>query len=85
MQRMGSPTGQAEKPFKMGATTNFGHTMNTTMAGTMKQGQSTMSMNSTGQVSNAGKLTYYATHHSSPFKESIQRGMMTGVGLLGQK
>ena len=79
MQRMASPTGQGEKKF--GST--GGQTMLTTMAGTRVQGASTMSMGSSNNSNYGQSMNFKATHHSSPFRESIIRGMVTGVGLLG--
>jgi hypothetical protein len=77
---MASPTGQGEKKF--GAT--GGQTMLTTMAGTRVQGASTMSMGSSNNSTYGQALNFKATHHSSPFRESIIRGMVTGVGFLGK-
>ena len=45
------------------------------------------SMQNSGMPTAAG--TFYngtagSTHHSSPFRTTIQKGMMTGVGFLGK-
>lgn len=81
MQRMASPTAQPEK--KGGPNSTFGNTLMTTMAATKTAGAE-MSMNSS-QGSMMQTQRFAATHHSSPFRESIVRGMVTGVGLLGKK
>lgn len=78
MQRMANPNTQTEK--KMGPGSNYGNTMMTTMAQTKNAGD--VSMNSS-QGSMMHTQRFHATHHSSPFRESIIRGMVTGVGLLG--
>lgn len=79
MQRMANPNTQTLK--HPGST--FGNTMMTTMANTGKNAGD-MSMNSS-QGSMMHTQRFQATHHSSPFRESIVRGMVTGVGLLGNK
>lgn len=80
MQRMASPNQQTIK--KGGPGSNFGNTLMTTMAGTKNAAE--MSMNSS-QGSMMNTQRFMATHHSSPFRDSIIRGMVTGVGLLGKK
>lgn len=81
MQRMASPNMQEAK--KIGGGGTFGNTLMTTMAGTGK-GAAEMSMNSSqGSMMNTHR--FQATHHSSPFRDTIIRGMVTGVGLLGSK
>jgi alpha-ketoglutarate-dependent taurine dioxygenase len=80
MQRMASPNVQTEK--KGGPGSTFGNTLLTTMAGTGKNAAE-MSMNSS-QGSVMQTQRFHATHHSSPFRDSIVRGMVTGVGLLGK-
>jgi hypothetical protein len=79
MQRMANPNTQTVK--KGGPGSNFGNTLMTTMANTGKN-PGDMSMNSS-QGSMMHTQRFQATHHSSPFRESIVRGMVTGVGLLG--
>jgi len=79
MQRMANPNTKAEK--KIGPGSTFGNTLLTTMANTGKN-PGDMSMNSSHQ-SMMHTQRFQATHHSSPFRESIVRGMFTGVGLLG--
>ena len=54
--------------------------MVTTMANTKNVGD--ISMNSS-QGSQMQTHRFQTTYHSSPFRESIVRGMFTGVGLLG--
>lgn len=79
MQRMASPNMQEAK--KIGGGGTFGNTLMTTMAGTGKNAAE-MSMNSS-QGSMMNTQRFQATHHSSPFRDTIIRGMVTGVGLLG--
>ena len=79
MQRMANPTTQTAK--KGGAST-FGNTMMTTMAATGGKNAGDVSINSS-QGSVMQTQRFQATHHSSPFRESIVRGMVTGVGFLG--
>jgi hypothetical protein len=66
---MAAQANKMEKVNKAGKTNDFSNSAATTMAGTTFQG-ATMTM---GRTSN-----------SSPFRETIARGMVTGVGLLGK-
>ena len=60
---------------------NFGNTMMSTMAGTGIPGGG----QSSGSIpSMINESTIKHGQFSSPFKESIARGMLTGVGLLGK-
>ena len=83
MQRMASPSAQAQK--KNATNSTFGNTMMTTMANTKQPaGAGETSMNSS-QGSMIETRRFPGTLHASPFRETIQRGMVTGVGLLGRK
>jgi len=79
MQRMAAPGVPAEK-MKLGATTgSMG--MGSTMAGTKKEMTGTGSLNNTMNVS---KIKSLGGTHTSPFRETVARGMLTGVGLFGK-
>ena len=83
MQRMASPSAQAHK--KNATNSTFGNTLMTTMANTKQPaGAGETSMNSS-QGSMIETRRFPGTLHASPFRETIQRGMVTGVGLLGRK
>lgn len=79
MQRMAAPGVPAEK-MKLGATTgSMG--MGSTMAGTKKEMSGTGSLNNTMNLS---KIKSLGGTHTSPFRETVARGMLTGVGLFGK-
>ena len=70
MQRMGSPIVAADKSKGFSETMNLG----STMAG---------SAINTTQLSGTAKYKFSQTH-TSPFRDTVARGMVTGVGLLGK-
>ena len=79
MQRMASPSAQVEKK---GPNSTFGNTLMTTMANTQQPaGAGETSMNSS-QGSMIDTRKFPGAFHASPFRETIQRGMVTGVGLF---
>lgn len=81
MNRVASPIMGTEKGNK-GETGGFN--LAATMAGTANMtGTSQMSMPSQASA-RGGHGTSIFTHHSSPFRQTITRTMMTGVGFLGK-
>ena len=81
MQRMASPAVPADKMNKLGATAgSMG--MGSTMAGTKKE--MTGTSGSLGNTMNMSKIKSFGGTHTSPFRETVARGMLTGVGLLGK-
>jgi hypothetical protein len=78
---MASPAMQAEKSGKLGATAgSMG--MGSTMAGTKR---ATMSGdNSLNNTLNMTKMNTFGGSYTSPFRDTVARGMLTGVGLLGK-
>jgi len=55
--------------------------MGSTMAGTKKEMTGTGSLNNTMNLS---KIKSLGGTHTSPFRETVARGMLTGVGLFGK-
>ena len=78
MQRMASPAVQAEKSGKLGATAGT-MGMGSTMAGTKKE-----SLSGTGSLNNTLNMKTLNGTFTSPFKDTIAIGMLTGVCLFGK-
>ena len=74
MQRMASPEAK-----KMHQTTTSNNTMQSTMAGTQGLQKNMGSTSSSAKFN----ITKGSGSGASPFRETVARGMVTGVGLLG--
>ena len=82
MQRLNSPTGGPAKPKNPAATTNSLNFAGSTMAGTMNA--TTQSNTQAMSASKYGKSSPRDATMSSPFKDSIARGIIKGVGLFNK-